>query len=144
MDGRLRLTVVFAASCSMAVTLPVYAAPVGLCSALPVMLQSYGDPLLSSRKDPSQHAWDQTQPRLRNKRVKRNKHIAKIRNTACLNRIDDMLHTINLSILNPTLGILCCLFSPSSHLLISPPHFPQTVMSSNLLLSFFSPNTHAC
>lgn len=127
----------------MAVTPPVYAALVGLCSALPRTLQSYGDPLLSRGKDPSQHARDQTQPRPRNKTVKRNKQIAKIRNTACLNRIDDMLHTIDFSILNPILGILCCLFVPSSHLLLSPSLFPQAVMSSNSLLSFFSPNTQS-
>lgn len=67
MAGRLWLTVVFAAGCSMAVTLPVHAAPVGLCSALSGTLQSYGDPLLFRQKDPSQHAQDQTQPRPRNK-----------------------------------------------------------------------------
>lgn len=139
MDGRLWLTVAFAANYSVAVTLPVYAALVGLCQ----VFHSYGDPLLSRGKDPSQHAQDQTQPRPRNNKVERNKHVAKIRHTACLNRTGDMLHTINLSTLNPILGILCCLFVPFSHLLLSPPHFPQTVTSSNSLLSFFSPNTHS-
>ena len=44
MDVMFWLTVVFAASCSMAVTLPVYAVPVGLCLVFPGTSQSYGDP----------------------------------------------------------------------------------------------------
>lgn len=119
---------------SFAVTLLVFTAPGVVCVQL---FQGQGR-AVGVMGGSFQCAWDQTQPRVRDKRAESNKCTTKTRNTVFLNIVNDTFCNIKVTIFSSTCGIFH-LFSPFLTLLLSAPRSSQGLMSSNSILSHFFP-----